>query len=44
VVGQRFDKAFDGTVNPFSLAFAIAGILSLGMVMALRPARGGEIR
>ena len=29
-VGQRFDKAFDGTVNPFSLAFAVAGVVSLG--------------
>jgi DHA1 family bicyclomycin/chloramphenicol resistance-like MFS transporter len=44
VVGQRFDKAFDGTVNPFSLAFAIAGILSLGMVLLLRPSRTREVR
>jgi DHA1 family bicyclomycin/chloramphenicol resistance-like MFS transporter len=43
-VGQRFDKAFDGTVNPFSLAFAIAGILSLGMVLSLKRSRAGEVR
>ncbi|MEP7203678.1 MAG: multidrug effflux MFS transporter [Ilumatobacteraceae bacterium] len=35
-IGQRFDKAFDGTVNPFSLAFAIAGALSLAMVLSLK--------
>ncbi len=44
VVGQRFDRAFDGTVNPFSLAFAIAGVLSLGMVLTLRRPRAGEVR
>jgi DHA1 family bicyclomycin/chloramphenicol resistance-like MFS transporter len=43
-VGQRFDRAFDGTVNPFSLAFAIAGILSLGMVLSLKRSRAGEVR
>ena len=44
VFGERLDKAFDGTVNPFSLAFAVAGILSLGMVMALRRSPAGELR
>ncbi len=44
VVGQRFDRAFDGTVNPFSLAFAVAGVLSLGMVLTLRRPRAGEVR
>jgi MFS transporter, DHA1 family, multidrug resistance protein len=44
VFGQRLDKAFDGTVNPFSLAFAVAGILSLGMVLALRRSPLGEVR
>jgi MFS transporter, DHA1 family, multidrug resistance protein len=43
-VGQRFDKAFDGTVNPFSLAFAIAGTLSLVMVLALKRSQVGEVR
>jgi MFS transporter, DHA1 family, multidrug resistance protein len=43
-VGQRFDKAFDGTVNPFSLAFAIAGALSLVMVLALRRSLAREVR
>jgi len=31
VVGERLDKAFDGTVNPFSLAFAVAGIVALAV-------------
>jgi DHA1 family bicyclomycin/chloramphenicol resistance-like MFS transporter len=44
VIGQRFDKAFDGTVNPFSLAFAIAGLLSLVMVLALRRSLAREVR
>jgi DHA1 family bicyclomycin/chloramphenicol resistance-like MFS transporter len=44
VFGQRLDKAFDGTVNPFSLAFAVAGIVSLGMVLALRRSPVGEVR
>jgi DHA1 family bicyclomycin/chloramphenicol resistance-like MFS transporter len=43
-VGQRFDKAFDGTVNPFSLAFAIAGALSLVMVLPLRRSHAGAVR
>ena len=43
-VGQRFDRAFDGTVNPFSLAFAVAGVLSLAMVLALRRSQPGEVR
>ena len=44
LVGQRFDQAFDGTVNPFSLAFAVAGVLSLGMVLALRRTQTREVR
>ena len=40
VFGERLDKAFDGTVNPFSLAFAVAGIIALALVLALRSARG----
>ncbi|MEO8127143.1 MAG: hypothetical protein ABI822_08630 [Bryobacteraceae bacterium] len=44
VVGQRFDRAFDGGVNPFSLAFAAAGVISLGMVLALRRWQRGEVR
>lgn len=44
LVGQRLDRAFDGTVNPFSLAFAVAGVVSLGMVLALRRPRVGEVR
>jgi DHA1 family bicyclomycin/chloramphenicol resistance-like MFS transporter len=43
-VGQRFDKAFDGTVNPFSLAFACAGILALCMVLALKRWQAREVR
>lgn len=43
-VGQRFDRAFDGTVNPFSLAFAIAGALSLVMVLALKRSHAREVR
>lgn len=44
IIGQRFDKAFDGTVNPFSLAFAVAGLLSLVMVLALRRRQLREVR
>ena len=44
IIGQRFDKAFDGTVSPFSLAFAIAGLLSLVMVRALRQWQHREVR
>jgi MFS transporter, DHA1 family, multidrug resistance protein len=36
IVGARLDHAFDGTVNPFSLAFGIAGIAALVMVLAVR--------
>ena len=43
-IGQRFDKAFDGTVSPFSLAFAVAGLLSLVMVLALRRQQRREVR
>jgi len=35
VVGERLDKAFDGTVNPFSLSFAVAGIVALCLVLAV---------
>jgi DHA1 family bicyclomycin/chloramphenicol resistance-like MFS transporter len=44
IIGQRFDKAFDGTVNPFSLAFAVAGLISLVMVLALRRSQRREVR
>lgn len=44
VIGQRFDKAFDDTVNPFSLAFALAGAVSLVMVLALRRRQLREVR
>jgi MFS transporter, DHA1 family, multidrug resistance protein len=44
IIGQRFDRAFDGTVNPFSLAFAVAGLLSLVMVLALRRWQRREVR
>ena len=44
IVGSWLDNAFDGTVNPFSLAFGVAGILSLCMVLALRPPHLGEVR
>jgi len=44
IIGQRFDKAFDDTVNPFSLAFALAGVLSLVMVLALRRWQQREVR
>ena len=41
IVGSRLDRAFDGTVTPFSLAFAVAGALALAMVLWLpRPASG----
>jgi DHA1 family bicyclomycin/chloramphenicol resistance-like MFS transporter len=43
-IGQRFDKAFDGTVNPFSLAFVIAGSVSLVMVLALKRSQAGLVR
>jgi DHA1 family bicyclomycin/chloramphenicol resistance-like MFS transporter len=44
VVGERFDRAFDGSVNPFSLAFAAAGIIAVGMVLSLRRPLAGEVR
>jgi DHA1 family bicyclomycin/chloramphenicol resistance-like MFS transporter len=44
IIGQRFDKAFDDTVNPFSLAFALAGVISLVMVLALRRWQSREVR
>ena len=44
IIGQRFDKAFDGTVNPFSLAFVVAGLISLVMVLALRRSQRREVR
>jgi MFS transporter, DHA1 family, multidrug resistance protein len=44
IVGARLDNAFDGTVNSFSLAFGIAGVVSLAMVLALRHPQVGEVR
>jgi len=44
VVGERLDKAFDGTVNPFSLSFAIAGLVALGLVLAVGHAGSREVR
>lgn len=44
VVGERFDRAFDGTVNPFSLAFAVAGAIAVGMVLSLQRPLSGEVR
>ena len=44
VVGSRLDHAFDGTVNPFSLAFGIAGVVALGMVLAVRDHDVAEVR
>jgi DHA1 family bicyclomycin/chloramphenicol resistance-like MFS transporter len=44
LVGSWLDHAFDGTVNPFSLAFGVAGVVALGMVLALRLPRAGEVR
>ena len=44
VVGAWLDNAFDGTVNRFSLAFAVAGVVSLGMVLALRHPPVGAVR
>lgn len=38
VVGARLDHAFDGTVNPFSLAFGVAGVAALAMALAVRDA------
>ncbi len=42
-VGAGLDNAFDGTVNPFSMAFAVSGIVSLGLVLAVRPPHVGEV-
>ncbi len=36
IVGSRLDRAFDGTVNSFSLAFAFAGVQALGLALGLR--------
>lgn len=44
IVGSRLDRAFDGTVNPFSLAFAVAGIVALGLALGLRLPTVGEVR
>jgi DHA1 family bicyclomycin/chloramphenicol resistance-like MFS transporter len=44
VVGSQLDQAFDGTVNPFSLAFAVAGVVAFGMVLGLRRSTIGEVR
>jgi MFS transporter, DHA1 family, multidrug resistance protein len=44
LVGSRLDHAFDGTVNPFSLAFAVAGIIALVMVAGLRTHRAEKVR
>ena len=44
VVGERLDKAVDGTVNPFSLSFAIAGLVALGLVLAVGHAGSREVR
>jgi DHA1 family bicyclomycin/chloramphenicol resistance-like MFS transporter len=44
IVGSWLDHAFDGTVNRFSLAFGVAGVVSLGMVLALRHPQVGEVR
>jgi DHA1 family bicyclomycin/chloramphenicol resistance-like MFS transporter len=35
LIGSRLDSAFDGTVNSFSLAFAVAGLVSLALVLAV---------
>jgi DHA1 family bicyclomycin/chloramphenicol resistance-like MFS transporter len=44
LVGSWLDHIFDGTVNPFSLAFGVAGIVALGMVLAIRLPSAGEVR
>jgi DHA1 family bicyclomycin/chloramphenicol resistance-like MFS transporter len=44
LVGSWLDHVFDGTVNPFSLAFGVAGVVALGMVLALRLPKAGEVR
>ncbi len=44
LVGSRLDRAFDGTVNSFSLAFAVAGVIALALVLAVRRPTSGEIR
>ena len=44
VVGERLDHAFNGTVDPLSSAFALAGVVSLAMVLVLRPPMSGEVR
>lgn len=44
VVGAQLDHAFDGTVNPFSVAFAVAGVIALAMVLAVRDHEAAEVR
>ncbi|MEY2443812.1 MAG: transporter, family, multidrug resistance protein, partial [Ilumatobacteraceae bacterium] len=44
IVGAWLDNSFDGTVNPFSLAFAVAGVVSLALVLSLRHRHFGEVR
>lgn len=44
VVGARLDHAFDGTVNPFSLAFGVAGVVALLLVLAIPNPKPGEVR
>jgi DHA1 family bicyclomycin/chloramphenicol resistance-like MFS transporter len=44
VVGSRLDRAFDGSVNPFSIAFAVAGVAALGMVLAVGEPDVAEVR
>jgi DHA1 family bicyclomycin/chloramphenicol resistance-like MFS transporter len=44
MVGAWLDNSFDGTVNPFSLAFAVAGVVSLALVLSLRHRHFGEVR
>jgi len=44
VVGERLDHAFNGTVDPLSSAFALSGVVSLAMVLVLRPPASGEVR
>jgi DHA1 family bicyclomycin/chloramphenicol resistance-like MFS transporter len=44
VVGSRLDRAFDGSVNPFGIAFAVAGVAALGMVLAVGEPDVAEVR
>jgi DHA1 family bicyclomycin/chloramphenicol resistance-like MFS transporter len=36
LVGWQLDQAFDRTVNPFSLAFAIVAVVALALVLGLK--------